>query len=234
MGTVEKLEQYISKGEISKPRTVEEFIRWIDEKHAVLRNRRLPLNEQNLLRHGIAKIFYEEILPLYCLLKNKACDWHEERFKLVLGGQNYDVEIQTNRFDVPKRIEITVADMDKEEKTRMRHLLDHRSVAEVIQDVPERIRERIAKKMTVQGRPDDTALLVYFDDYTDFPFHREESKRRMDIVLDKIDIPWGNRYIALYVVGASGKSLWQRMKSGVSLVKVDKIASTFTDSYSDN
>ena len=217
VNSIERLEQYLSEDEISRPRTAEEFVCWVDGKHVLLRERRFTLNKQNLLHQGIAKKFYEEVLPLHCLLKNKAQDWCEERFKPVFGNQNYDVEIQTGRTDVPQFIEITIADMDKEENDRMQHLLAHGSVAEISQNVAERIKERIIKKMSVIKRPDHTALLIYFDDYTDFSYHREASKREMDVVLDSIDTPWGDRYAALYVVGASGQSLWQRTSARVNI-----------------
>ena len=127
------------------------------------------------------------------------------------------MEVQTVREDVPRYIEIAVADMDKEELARMQHLAEYGSVVEVSQNVAERIKERINKKMVVVNRPDNTALLIYFDDYTDFSYSREASKREMDVVIDSIIAPWGDRYKALYVVGASGKSLWQRISPGMKV-----------------
>ncbi len=211
VNSIERLEQYLSVDEISHPRTAKEYIRWIDEKHEILRKRRLAFNKQNLLHQDIAKIFYEEVLPLYCLLKNKSDDWREEKFKPVIGNQNYDVEVQSERKDVPRYIEITTAEFNREEHNRMEcfsnfgHVdLLRKVVSEgtkktgkksnveeagfvdeelVNQLAKDWIRGAINRKINIAVRPDHTALLVYFDDYIHFRYDDDKSKDKMDIFL---------------------------------------------------
>jgi hypothetical protein len=99
MNDIEKLEQYINEKEISRPRTAEDFIFWFEKKLEITKERKTELKRQNLLHKGISKIFYEELFPLYRLLQNKVEDWKKEKFMLVIGNQNYDVKVQTDRKD---------------------------------------------------------------------------------------------------------------------------------------
>ena len=68
-------------------------------------------------------------------------------------------------------------------------------------------------KIKVIARPDSTALLVYFNDYTAFRYDEEMSRQEMNIFVDSINFPWSDRYVALYLVGASGKSFYERLQS---------------------
>jgi hypothetical protein len=238
MDAIKKLEQYLSEEEIYRWRSAEEFIHWVDEKHTIFREWRDNLNSQNLRHEGIAKIWYEEVLPLYCLLKNKADDWKKEKFRLVIGGQNYDVEIQSDNAEIPKYIEITVTNYNETEKARMDFFLQNRRVSLVGDVLIEKnkknaqkitvvdefreskgesikalIKERINKKIIVVDRPLGTALLIYFDDYIVFRYDNEQSKFEMNIFLDSINLPWYDKYIGLYLAGASGKSFYQRRRS---------------------
>jgi len=238
MNDIEKFEQYINEGEISQSRTAEEFICWFEKKLAITKERR-DLKRQNLLHKGIAKEFYEELFPLYRLLQNKAEDWKKEKFTPVIGNQNYDVEVQTDREDVPRHIEITTADMDEEENCRMLYFLEHghvnltgkvsierdkktgrkinvenewRENSKGTQEVKDRIRELIAKKLSVIKRPDNTGLLVYYVDYIYFRYDDDASKHEMGEFIDSIETPWQGQYSMLYVVGASGKSFFERRR----------------------
>jgi len=233
---MENFEQYINKEEISQPRTAEEFICWFEKKLSITNERR-ELRRQNLLHEGVAKIFYEELFPLYRLLQNKAGDWEREKFMPVIGNQNYDVEVQTNRKDVPRYIEITTTDMDEEEKFRMQYFLEHghvvltgkvsirkdkktgkkinveneaRNHSEGTHEIKDRIKELITKKLSVTKRPDNTALLVYYVDYIYLRYDDGASKNEVDTFIDSINIPWQNQYSMLYVVGASGKSFFEK------------------------
>jgi len=206
-----KFEKYFNEGEIELSRTAEEFIRWFEGKLAITKEKREELREQNLLHVGIAKIFYEELFPLYRFLQNKREEWRVESFAPVLGNQNYDVAIQTSREDVPKYIEIIITDMDKDEYFRMKCLVKDRSVEMGNRDVKALIVKSIDKKMSVVERPQNTALLIYFDDYVDFRFDDETAKFKMNSFIDSLRLPWKERYAALYVVGASGKSFYERV-----------------------
>ena len=129
MTSTERFENYINEQEISQPRTPAEFISWFEEKLEINRKRREELRKQMLLREGdMSEYFYNELLPLYCLLKNKSEDWKEVNFLPIKGSQNFDVKVQTDRKDVPKYIEITNAYMNKEEYAINSELFIHRHV----------------------------------------------------------------------------------------------------------
>lgn len=257
MDLMEKLEQYISEDEISQPRTAIEYILWFESKLGITKERREELKKQNILHIGVAKVFYEELFPLYRLLQNKLKEWSDLRFKPGVGNQNYDVEVEAGRGGVPQYIEIVVADRNEEEHARMEYFLNYGQVnmigdvlimrdkkngktisvdeeahssAEINRKIENRISELINKKMAVTERPNNTALLVFFDDYTAFRYDLYTSKPNMDAFLDSIKVCWQNRYSALYVVGASGNSLWQRTRKGVLLAEMDKSPSPVANS----
>ncbi len=236
MKYMEKFEQCISEDEISQPRSTGEFICWFEKKRTIIEERR-ELKKQNLLHEGIAKIFNEELRPLYRLLQNKVEDWRQERFKPIIENQSYDVEVQTDRKDVPKYIEITVANWDEKEHARMECFLEHspvsmtgevsirrdkktgkkinvenelKSTQDIVQNINERIEKSISKKMTTTKKPDYTALLVYFNDNISIYCDQEALKHKMNTFLDLISVPWYDRYTALYVVDASGKSFYEK------------------------
>jgi hypothetical protein len=122
-------ENYITKEEASIPRNPKEFIDWFKEKLRITKEYRDELKKQNLLHEGIAKIFYEELFPLYRLLQCKEKEWHDTRIMYVYGNQNFDVEIISSRQDIPRFIEITQSDMNKEEYLRMKYFLEKGSVS---------------------------------------------------------------------------------------------------------
>ena len=230
-----KLEEYIKEDEISQSSTPKEFIDWFEEKLAITKKLREELEVQNLLHKGIAKDFYEELFPLYRLLQNRRKEWEDMKFKPIIGGhKSYDVEVSNCKQDIPQYIEITVADFDEAEKAKMEYhfnnvlagnvlikrdkktgkkisVVDNEAhcCEEINQKAKERIIERINDKMT-KSPPSNTALLVYFDDYTAFRYDEAKSKIKMDSFLDSITIQWQNQFVALYVVGVSGKSFHER------------------------
>lgn len=217
MTLVKKLENYLNEQEISQPRTPEEYIHWFEEKLEITRDLKEELREQMLLRRGkMSEYFYNELFPLWRLLQNKCGDWEQEKFAPVMGSQNYDIEVRTDRKDVPKYIEIINIDMNAEEYSINRQLFENRyaHVKSVSREsIKKRIKEAIDKKMHVAARPDDTALLVYFNDYTAFRYDNDGARHEMTIFADSINIAWQDRYITLYIVGASGKSFYERRRS---------------------
>ena len=237
--SVERFENYINNEEISQRRTSNEYILWFEEKLRITKEYRKEFKTQNILHQGVAKIFYEELFPLYRLLQNKLEEWKDVQFKPIIGNQNHDVKVKSNINDVPQHIEITVADQDKIEHARMEYFLNHgyvnaigevlierdkksgkkitvqeeaRPSKEINQKIKNRISELINKKMVVKERPNNTALLVFFDDYIAFRYDKSSSKSEMNTFLDSINTEWQNRYSALYVVGAS-ESFYERCKS---------------------
>ena len=229
-----RLEDFMSKDEIAQSRMPEEYISWFEGKLNIIKQRREELKQQNILHQGVSKYFHEELFPLYRLLQNKLEDWEQAKFLPVIGGQNYDVKVNTNRSDVPQYIEITITDRDEEQHNRMEYFLKHGEVdllgavsisrkpirkiqvegglldeRKINQGQKNRIQESIVKKTKVVKRMEGTALLVYFDDYTYFRYDRPESKQEMGLFLASINTEWQKQYTQLYVVGASGKSFWQ-------------------------
>lgn len=232
-----KLENYIRAEEIFLPRTPNEYIIWFEEKLEITKKHREELKAQNILHKGIAKYFYEELFPLYRLLQNKSKTWGQAKFIPIIGNQNFDVQVYSDRNGIPKYIEIVVADRNESEHARMEYFLAYGSVnsigdvsitrnkrngkrvsvyekahsrEEINQKIKDRIIELINKKITVKVRPNNTALLVFFDDYTSFRYDLEKSKQEMQAFLDSLNIQWRDKYSALYIVGASGKSFYKK------------------------
>lgn len=235
-----KLEDYITEKYISQPRTPKQFVDWFEEKLSVTKQFRHGLLRQNILHEGVAKYFYEELFPLYRLLQNKLEEWNDVKFTPILGNQNFDVRVESSRNNFLKHIEITQADMNCDEKNRMKYLFQSgsdgsvsmigkvsvkgtdkkgkiisvenaaRKHSELNSEKKEQIRDAIKKKQKVEKTPDDTALLVYFDDYT--AFANNEDIREMEEFLDSVNNLWNNQYTSLFIVGASGKGFWERRR----------------------
>jgi hypothetical protein len=67
----------------------------------------------------------------------------------------------------------------------------------------------INNKLKAMGRPDNTALLIFFDDY--IAFSRDQDKKEINEFMDSVSSFIKNKYKALFVVGASGKNFWERI-----------------------
>ncbi len=85
-----------------------------------------------------------------------------------------------------------------------------RSSRETIQKIQSEIANLIDDKITHE-RPDSTALLVYFDDYI-VNHNSDEWKAKMSHFINSINISWQNKFLSLYVIGASGKSFWEKIR----------------------
>lgn len=230
------LEEIITIEEICSPRTPTQFLEWYEDKLREIKETD-GINNQVILREGIAKFFYEEVFPFYRLLQNKKEAWSNLKFKIAYGNQPFDVEIigsKENEF--PSFIEITIA-KKYEDHLRMRYFTEHGHVcmtgpveytgtkktglnvsvtneagdlAEMNQEKKDLIRNRIAQK-TSKAYPENTGLLVYFDDYVAFSMYKD--KAVMDKFLDELDVDWTDKFSALYLVGASGNQIWERYRS---------------------
>jgi len=232
------LENSVNETNISQWRTPDEFINWFERQLDNIKNSIGDSERTILLHRGRAKVFYEELFPLYRLLQWKGKEWFNVKFRPVLGNQNFDIQIESEKSDVPGHIEITCMGMDYEEILRMEYYLDHRSVSsvgpvlregtnrtrkkifveeELIEEsilkseAKKRIKETIGKKLKRVLRRDNTALLVYFDNYT--VFSEEKDAVEIDKFLDSIDEPWDSQYVNLFVIGANGKNFWEKRKS---------------------
>jgi hypothetical protein len=83
-------------------------------------------------------------------------------------------------------------------------------LTEMNQEKKDLIRNAIARK-TSKAYPENTGLLVYFDDYVAFSMHKD--KAVMDRFLDELDVDWTDKFSALYLVSASGNQIWERYRS---------------------
>ncbi len=224
LSNVNKFEHYINDLEIAEPRSSAQFIKWYESKLQLIRDelegKRID-SKQMLLHEGIAKIFYEELYPLYKLIQQKEKQWTEISIVPVVGNQNYDVLVNTSAKNVPKYIEITNADRHYDEHLRMQYFLKHGSVdmsadvskkngtiyvdddggLDLYSDLSSKKQEQIVKaiksKELSDCRPDNTALLVFFDD--SIVFSNDEERHELDIVLKTVRL---NRFSHLYVVGS--------------------------------
>jgi len=230
------LDNFISKQEISQARTPKEFVDWFEEKIKFTEEHKELFNIQSLSLFTVKK-FYEELFPLYRLLQHKEKEWANTKIIApIFETQNFDVKIETSIKFIPKYIEITQADMNTEEYLRTRYRLEHGSVSvfgkvtqsgtkktglrisvkdeaidgsELIFKKKEQIEAAIKKKINVIKRPDDTALLVYFDDY--IGFSQSKDKRDISVLVNSVCAYLRGYFIGLFVVGASGKNFWQKL-----------------------
>ena len=231
------LEEIISIEEICSPRTPTQFLEWFEDKLREIKETDV-INDQVILREGISKFFYEEVFPLYRLFQNKKDAWSNLKFKNVYGEQPFDVEIFGSReCEFPSFLEITMADQNYEDHLRMRYFTEHGDVCmtgpvthtgtkktglnisvanearehtEMNQEKKDLIRIAITRK-TSKAYPENTGLLVYFDDYV--AFSRYKDKAVMDGFLDEVDVGWTDKFSALYLVGASGNQIWERHRN---------------------
>lgn len=231
------LEEIITIKDICSPRTPTQFLKWFEDKLLKIRQTD-GINDQVILREGIANYFYKEVFPLYRLIQNKKDAWSKLRFKNVHGYQPFDVKIfGSKECEFPYFLEITIADLSYEDHLRMKYFIKHGGVCmtgqvthtgtkktglnvsvaneaidliAMIQEKKDLIRNAIIRK-TSMTYPENTGLLVYFDDYV--VFSEYENKTAMDSFLDELDVDWTDNFSSLYLVGASGKKIWERKRS---------------------
>ena len=227
---------WINKKEISVPRIPKQFINWFEEKLELVEHLKPDLRKQNLLHKGIAKVFYEELFPLYRLLQNKIEAWNDVELIPILGEQNFDVKINNSKDTFLEYIEITQAGINEYEYLRRVHLSKYgyvNMIGEVLKEGPQKaglkisirnelisqdelnsrminhIKDAIEKKQNVRKRPNKTALLVYFDDYR--TFLQDKDWVIMNNFLDSICNLWLMNYVSLFVVGASGRRFCEKV-----------------------
>ncbi|MFH1422379.1 MAG: hypothetical protein ABIH42_06675 [Planctomycetota bacterium] len=214
-----------------------EVTRQLNRKESAYKDFLLRNTTVNNKKTLLIKKFYEELFPLYRLIQSKRMEWNNVLFKPIMGSQNYDVEITPQTSGVPEYLEITVADMNEYENARMEYFCTHPSVSmiddvtisrdkekgriitvredtgsqeKVNLEIAERIKNLINNKMEEKKRPNNTALLVHFDDYTAFRYDSSQSRDDMNSFLDNLELKWFKRYSFLYLRGASGKSFYER------------------------
>jgi len=208
----------VSETEISIFRNPSEYIHWFES--CLETTGRDRGSRADALQHkGIFKVIYEELFPLYSLLKHKEREWSDSRFRNVLGNQCYDVEIENHRMPY---IEIGTTAFDRVELIRMRQFLDegyvnavgrpekvHRNRPIRIRDEArfheDMLRERIdsisalIETKSAKDYPEGTGLLVYHDDFS--ILLDEGDNRSLRLAVDGLKAKWKCTFQSVYLVG---------------------------------
>jgi hypothetical protein len=161
-----KLNAITTRSDIETPRRAIDFVTWYE---ALLDRIRIEpdheLREQVLMRSGLAKVFYEELFPIYRLMQIKAADWTDVEVTPVLGNQNYDARIVcrgTRPTGLPDWLEVTCVVDGRDDKFRMRHLVDHgiTSMTGAVKTPRERGRAKVEIDDDVQSCDDTVAGML--------------------------------------------------------------------------
>ncbi|MCK5312091.1 MAG: hypothetical protein KAJ62_08275 [Desulfobacteraceae bacterium] len=219
----------ISKDEIEILRRPSEYIQWFDS-HLKTTGRDQAYREGVLQHEGIFKQFYEELFPLFSLLKHKKQEWKDSRFRNVLGSQSYDVEIENHALAY---LEIGTTEFDGIELFRMREftkngnvsllgrpMRDHkhrpiaiedegRSHNELVQETVDSI-SALIKSKSKKNYPNGTGLIVYYDDSSSM-FNENDNQVLCDCV-DSLKPNWTCTFDAIYLVGPRGNILIEDVK----------------------
>lgn len=219
----------ISKDEIEIFRRPSEYIQWFDS-HLETTGRDRAHRREALQHKGIFKQFYEELFPLYSLLKHKQQEWKESRFRNVLGNQSYDVEIDHNALAY---LEIGTTEFDDVELFRMREFLEnghvsllgrprrdqrHHPIAiedearphnEIAQETVDSISVLIKSK-SEKNYPNATGLIVYYDDFS--IMFNENDNQVLRYCVDSLKPKWKFTFDAIYLVGPRGNVLIEDVK----------------------
>lgn len=220
----------ISKNEIEIFRKPYDYIQWFDSYLESI-SRDQTYREDALQHNGIFKQFYEELFPLYSLLKHKQQEWRKSRFRSVLGNQSYDVEIEDHTLAY---LEIGTTEFDEVELFRMREFFNnghvnllgrpirnqrHRITAienegrdhdELVQETVDKISKLIISK-SEKNYPDATGLIVYYDDFR--TMFNENDNHDLRHCVDSLKANWNCTFDAIYLVGPRGDVLIEDVKS---------------------
>lgn len=234
------MDDIISREEIQISRRPSEFLQWFEDFLGKANADRDIYKEDILLRKGIAKVIYEEVFPLYRMLQVFGTEWEQFKFKNVIGDQRFDVEVTGSQHVPFRHIEITVADTGHEESLRMRYLLEHGSVpaigkvshtgtkrtghtvhvsddARLHTDVNREKKDGIVKaigRKSMKDYPDDSVLLVYFDDNVAIAVGDDEEE--MVDFIENLQDNWESRFSHLFIIGSSGKRGWRKERANKS------------------
>jgi hypothetical protein len=188
------------------------------------------LNEQARRHAGILKQFYEEMFPLYSLLRVKKDIWAASEFRNVFGSQNYDIEIRYNDL---MYLEVVTTDFDDGELFRGKVLSAKKSVdaiapivrdeqgrpigfmnegdcrlhddvvSEVLTLAESRLRAKIEKSY-----PAKTGLVINVDDYKSNL--NEGDWGRFSVMLGSMRTDWRSVFESVFVVGPKARD-WIEM-----------------------
>ena len=219
----------IPKDEIETFRSPSEYIRWFNS-HLETIGRDRTYREEALQHKGFWKQFYEELFPLYSLLKHKQTEWNKSRIRNILGNQSYDVEIENNRL---KYIEIGTTEFDDGELFRMREFIknghvnllgkpkrDKRNRPIVIEDEArphdDIVRETmdsisaLIESKSAKSYPNITGLIAYYDDFS--IMFNESDNGILRSSVDRLKPKWKSTFDAIHLVGPRGDVLIEDVK----------------------
>ncbi|WPJ96579.1 hypothetical protein SH580_02535 [Coraliomargarita algicola] len=218
----------VAQLDLTTARTPSEYIAWFSPILEQISERE-DNREAALLHENEYKFFYEELFPLYCLLKLKEQDWSEARFQPIKGNQSYDVKVEGLPIEF---LEITTTNFDGDERFRMQQLMTEGSVdalnpichdergrpvgiqnegemrdhQQLIVEETQKIHERITRKNS-RTYPSKTALLVYYNDYKCYP--SETDRSAFEALVNELHPQWSENFTALFLVGAKGEQTFE-------------------------
>jgi hypothetical protein len=130
--TVMTFESLLTRADAEQSRTPSEFVIWIEgmlEQTKPTHPNDPELREATLLRTGIAKDFYEELYPLYQLLRQHKAAWAGAVVIPNLDrASNWDTKVEFNGSrpaNIPEFLEITYVVSGKDYKSRMGCFLEN-------------------------------------------------------------------------------------------------------------
>jgi hypothetical protein len=229
-----KIESLTSPADMETSRAPSEYITWYDGLlDKIWQIDDDELSEQVLMRTGLAKRFYEELFPLFALLRHKKDDWGTSRISPALGNQKYDVRIDSERSNIPSWLEITYAISGRDNKLRMRHMVDFgftsmtgpvvedlvngRRVTRIIEEakmaddtvkeVTDLIEKRISDKSS-NGYPARTGLIIWVEDYGTFRAPKYFAK--LQDLIDRTHSIWSPAFSHIFLLLSSNGSLYEK------------------------
>ncbi|MDT7042922.1 hypothetical protein [Candidatus Nitronereus thalassa] len=224
----------LNQEDLIASRSPRELQSWIDEKISEF-SKTPELKEQALLKKGLAKPFFEEILPLCQLAMNLYGNRKDVACIPNLDNDNYDATILDKSYTPPKelKVEFTRAVDGKDDYLRMKYFLEHGHVNLVgdlryegsekrghkIQVKDEAVSVNDTRKKTcelirkcVEGKSNrqygkSYMLVITFDDYIGFRFDDNETFPVLDKMLNEIVSGFNLDFEKLYLLGFSGKTI---------------------------
>ncbi|MDD5772768.1 MAG: hypothetical protein PHX78_04790 [bacterium] len=230
----------INKSEIEQFRTIPEFNQWIESKLVLLKKYYKKIRKQELLREGISKQFWEEVYPLYRLLKKQTLLGGNFKVKNIIGSQPYDVEIKyldCNKHIINK-LEFTEAKDGRDSSLRMEKFVETGSVSltgEIkfsgtkklgrkiyISDDCADKKDSLDRKLSLiracisnkKGKKysSDTALAIVIDDYLPPRYDNNNDLDYVNNFLQNDSIFENTGFAALFFVGLSGGLFFEKHK----------------------
>lgn len=239
-----KIENFTTVAEIEQSRSPVEYVNWFDGLlDRIDKDRDDELTSQELLKTGLAKRFYEELFPLYALLKHKTKEWNNSRFLPALGSQSYDVEVLTADARIPKWLEITNAIDGKDYNIRMNELIKDGVVsmsgevifetgengkkiprievkASFVNDVIKRISLLIQNRVTAKSSKNyasSTGLVIWVHDIG--TFRKDKNFEQLQEVITTMKAEWQTVFSHVFLLLSSNGCLFEAVSESIQCAK---------------